>query len=173
MRMPASGEELTGALVRLRPLRESDLAKRAEWTADDELVSLMGADPAEAPFVSAEDEVQSNREWLRGRQRAGDQLYAIEVAGTYIGDIDVEFFRDDGKAEMTVFIGVRTSWGKGYGTESVQLVLEELRAQPGIDRVEVDVPKGNERSLGFWQKLGFAVYAADDDGRRWLRRLME
>lgn len=71
--------ELIGDLVRLRPVREADLRTRAEWTADEELVSAMGADPTEEPFISPEDELRRNVDWLRDRQEAGDRLYAIEV----------------------------------------------------------------------------------------------
>ena len=162
--------ELMGNLVRLRPLRKADLHRRADWTADDQLVGLMGADPKEEPFVSPEDEQQRNVDWLKDRQNNADQLYAIEVNGRYIGDIDIEFYPEARKAEMSVFIGDRTAWGKGYGTESVGLVLAELGTESAVDCVEVDVPKGNDRSLGFWEKIGFQQYQTDHDGRRWLRR---
>ena len=162
--------ELTGNLVRLRPLLKPDLRRRAQWTADDELVAAMGADPTEEPFVSPQHEEQRNVDWLEDRQKAGDQLYAIEVNGRYIGDIDVEFFPEARKAQITVFIGDRAAWGKGYGTESARLVLQELAAEPEVDCVEVAVPKGNDRSLRFWQKLGFRQFKTDDDGTRWLRR---
>ena len=165
--------EVTGDLVHLRPLGKADLRRRAEWTADDELLSLMGADPTEEPFVSPEDEQRRNVDWLRNRHKAGDQLCAIEVSGRYIGDIDVEFFPEAHKAEMTVFIGDRTEWGKGYGTESVRLVLEELHSEPGVDYVDVDAAKGNDRALGFWKRLGFQQYRTDDDGRRWFRRSVQ
>ncbi len=165
--------ELMGNLVHLRPLGKVDLRRRAEWTADDELVLLMGADPTEEPFVSPEDEEQRNVDWLQDRQKVGDHLYAIGVNKRYIGDIDVEFFLEAHKAGMSVFIDDRSAWRKGYGTESIRLVLEELDAEAGVDCVEVDVPKGNDRSLGFWEKLGFQQYKTDDDGRRWLRRSVQ
>jgi hypothetical protein len=64
--------ELTGNLVHLRPFRKVDLRRRADWTSDDELVSMMGADPTEEPFVSSEDEEQRNADWLDDRQKAGN-----------------------------------------------------------------------------------------------------
>jgi len=165
--------EVTGELVDLRPLSKAHLHRRAERTAHDELMSLMGADPTEEPFVSPEDEERRNVDWLRNRHEAGDRLYAIEVNGRYIGDIDVAFFPEAHKAEMTVFIGDRTEWGKGYGTESVRVVLEELRSEPGVDHVEIDVAKGNDRVLGFWKRLGFQQCRTDDEGRRWFRRSVQ
>jgi len=165
--------ELTGDLVHLGLLGESHLHRRAEWTADDQLALLMGADPTAGPFVSPEDEERRNVEWLRNRHKAGDRLYAIEVDGRDVGDIDVEYFPEAHKVEITVLIGDRTDRGKGYGTESVRLVLEELRSEPGVDHGEVDVAKGNDRAVGFWKRLGFEQCRTDDDGRRWLRRSVQ
>ncbi len=162
---------MSGDTVCLRPLSEQDLPRRAEWTSDAELIALMGADPNEEPPGSPDEQLASGREWMRERLRDGDALYAIEVAGEYIGDIDVHFAPGEQKAELTVFIGDRSQWGKGYGAESVRLVLDELASEPGVDRVEVDVPPGNERGFTFWTGLGFEHYATDDDGLRWLRRV--
>ena len=164
----AMRDELAGRCIRLRPLAEADMARRSEWTADDELVRMMGADPEEEPFVSREEECRRNVEWLHERRRAGDALYAIEVCGRYIGDIDI-FFPNEANAELTVFIGDRTEWGKGYGTESVRLVLDELVRGGVISTVQVDVAKRNERAPAFWTKLGFSHYATDETGATWLR----
>ena len=116
--------EIFGDKVRLRPLADADLATRARWTADDELAILMGVDIEKEPFISREDELQGNREWLARRRRTGDAVYAIEVEGRYIGDIDIVIVPQERKAELCLFIGDRSQWGKGYGTETVELVLD-------------------------------------------------
>ena len=103
----------------------------------------------------------------------GNHADGIEVDGRYVGDIDVEYFPEAHKVEITVFIGDRTERGKGYGSESVRLVLEELRSEPGVDDVEVDAAKGNDRALGFWKRLDFQQCRTDDDGRRWFRRAVQ
>ena len=165
--------ELAGNVVHLRPLQAADMRRRTDWTADDELVSLMGVDPTKEPFISTEYEEQRDVDWLQDRLNAGDRLYAIEIDGHCVGDLDVVFFPDARKAEMTVFIGDRCAWGKGCGTESVRLVVQELRPEPSVDRVEVDVSRGNDRSLVFWENLGFQEYKTDNNGRRWLRLSFE
>ena len=161
---------MSGEAVCLRPLSERDLPRRAQWTSDAGLIAFMGADLNEEPPGSPDEQLASGLEWMRDRQRDGDALYAIEAAGEYIGDIDVHFVPRDRKAELTVFIGDRSQWGKGYGTESVRLVLDELASEPGVGRVEVDVPPGNDRGFAFWTRLGFEHVATDENGLRWLRR---
>ena len=161
-------ETLVAERVILRPLRPADMARRAEWTSDRELARLMGADPTEDPALPAEQEEQRNIDWLHDRQAAGDQLYAIDIAGRYVGDIDVAFIQNECKAELQLCIGDRAARGEGYGTESVRRVLDALRAEPGIDRVEIDVPRDNDRALSFWRKLGFSEFKTEADGTRWL-----
>ena len=146
---------IAGKLVRLRPIEHADLPTRAKWTADDDLARLMGVDVDAEPFISPDDELRGNHKWLDGRIRAGGIVLAIEAASRYIGDIDVTIIPRKRTAELSLFIGDRSQWGKGYGTETVELVLGELFAGGQIDAVEVEVPPANTRSLRFWQKLGF------------------
>lgn len=161
---------IQGQKVVLRPLQESDLPLRAQWTADRELCALMGGSLNETREPSAEQEIRSNREWLARRHSHGVMPYAVEVDGHYIGDIDFERSPTQRKAGLTVFLGDRSAWGKGYGTEAVERVIEELFTEAQIDVIEVDVAPHNTRALAFWQKLGFSEYTVDERGTRFLHR---
>ncbi len=147
---------IEGKRVQLRPLTREDLPTRACWTADDELAHMMGVDTAAEPFVSPEEELRGNHEWFAQRLRANALLYAIEVQGRYIGDIDLTIDPKAHEAVLSVFIGERSQWDKGYGTESLQLLLNSL-ASDGRARVVLatTVAKCNPRAHHFWQKLGF------------------
>jgi RimJ/RimL family protein N-acetyltransferase len=180
-------EVLTGAKVKLFPLAEEQLAARSQWTADNELAKLMGVDVEEEPFESAEKELENNRLWLLTRRHMGALLYGIEAEGRCIGDVDVMLMPMEKLAQFTVFIGDRSAWGKGYGTEAVALLLKalflwekppippdalELPAETDFEPPEavvVDVAPGNERALRFWTKLGFTEYNADEAGTKYLR----
>lgn len=163
---------LRGQHILLRPLTPADLPRRAGWTADPQLQALMGVLPDEEPDAprSHEDELAANREWLAGRFRDGVTPYAVEVDGSYIGDIDYDVFPAEGRAELTVFLGDRAYWGRGHGREAVTLVIDELFRDPRIRAIDVDVAPGNERALAFWRRLGFADLRVEPNGVRWLRR---
>jgi len=165
-------ERLDGKRVVLRPIEERDLAKRAEWTRDPELMVLMAGPDAAAGFPkrSLEEEIESNRSWLAGRRKAGVTPYAVEADGRYTGDVDYDIFPGEGKAELTLFLGDREAWGKGYGTEAVNLIIEELFRDERVDGIEVDVVPGNARALRFWKKLGFVENRVDEKGVRRLRK---
>ena len=165
---------IQGKKVILRPLQQSDLRMRVKWTADRELCSLMGVtDEQELQELSEEDELQNNCEWLENRHKSGVMPYAVEVDGRYIGDIDFGIYLNQRKADLTVFLGDRREWGKGYGTEAVELVLEKFFADERIDLVEVEVAPHNHRAFAFWHKLGFSEYTIDEQGTRYLRRFRD
>lgn len=162
---------IKGKKVILLPLQQSDLHIRAKWTADRELCSLMGVtDEKELQELSEDDELRNNCEWLEHRRQYGGMPYAVEVNGRYIGDIDFGIYPNQRKADLTVFLGDRREWGKGYGTEAIELFIEELFSDERIDFIEVDVAPQNNRALAFWHKLGFSEYAVDEQGTRLLRR---
>jgi len=147
-RCPAMLKMLTGCKVRLRELTHADLPTRARWTADTELAILMGVSVPDEPFVSEQDELRRNRDWLDQRHRAGATIYAIEAAGRYIGDIDITIVPEERQAELTLFIGEGCEWGQGCGTETVELVLDQLFGSEPVDTVEVDVAPANDTACG-------------------------
>lgn len=161
--------ELVGNKVLLRPLTDADLPKRAVWTSDRELAALMGVDPDDEPCASLEEEISGNRDWLAGRARAGAFVYAIVAGDAYIGDIDITVISAERKAELTLFIGSRAHWGKGYGTETVRLVTRELFDGAAVERIDVHVAPGNERAYRFSRKAGFEDVVADARGTRFLQ----
>jgi len=163
----------TGSIT-LRPLTPDDMQTRARWTADPELSLLMGCKPAPEPALSSPDEeTRSNREWLAQRHKTGTKPYAIEVSGRYIGDIDYGIYPERGMADLTVLIGERAYWGKGYGTQAVELILVKFFSRPPIEFVEADVAPHNDRALRFWKKLNFRDHHTDENGTRFLRRYRE
>jgi RimJ/RimL family protein N-acetyltransferase len=161
---------LHGDFVTLRPLTVNDMETRSRWTADAELSLLMGCAAVEPNHRSFEEETRANREWLEQRHRAGAMPYAIEVDGRYVGDVDYGVYPEKGMADLTVLIGERADWGKGYGTQAVELIVAEFLSIPEIETIEVDVAPCNDRALRFWRRMGFSDHHTDANGARFLRR---
>jgi RimJ/RimL family protein N-acetyltransferase len=66
--------------------------------------------------------------------------------------------------DMTIIIGEKDAWGKGYGTESGRLLLDYAFERLGFHRVSVGVVALNERALRFWEGLGFKKEGIERDG---------
>src|SRR5919107_1358942 len=64
---------------------------------------------------------------------------------------------DNGSAMFHITIGEKDVWGKGYGTEATQLMLEHAFAHLGLHRVALAVFSFNERAIRSYEKAGFRV----------------
>jgi RimJ/RimL family protein N-acetyltransferase len=56
---------------------------------------------------------------------------------------------------MTIIIGEKDKWGKGYGTEAGHLLVNYAFLRLDFHRVSICVVGFNERALKFWENLGF------------------
>ena len=65
---------------------------------------------------------------------------------------------------MSVVIGEKDMWGKGYGTETGHLLLQYAFNELGFHRVAVGAVAFNTRALRFWTKLGFQQEGVQRDG---------
>ena len=66
--------------------------------------------------------------------------------------------------DMTVIIGERSRWRKGYGSEAGRLLLDLAFNYLGLHRVAIGVVGFNEAALSFWKKLGFREEGVQRDG---------
>jgi RimJ/RimL family protein N-acetyltransferase len=141
-----------GVRVVLRPVEERDHALIHAWQNDPEVWWLMDY---ERPF-SMEDIKESE-------QRALEEghPYIIEVDGAPIGRIGLNGFRRrDRICSLYIFIGERSAWEKGYGTDAVAALVDEAFDRYDLSRVELWSLADNERAIHVYEKVGF-----DLDGR--------
>lgn len=82
--------------------------------------------------------------------------YAIEVNGVAVGGVgftpqcDVERFN----AEIGYWLGA-PYWGRGIGTEAVQMACEDLFARTDLHRIFATVYQNNPASMRVLEKSGF------------------
>lgn len=70
---------------------------------------------------------------------------------------------DGGGLDMVVAADAR---GTGVGTRAARLATSFAKRALGWDPLTVDPDVGNDRGIGFWQRVGFAPVAVVDDGSR-------
>lgn len=58
-------------------------------------------------------------------------------------------------AMLTIFIGERTHWGRGYGSDALRLGLREAFGPMDLHRVELHVFDFNQRAIRAYEKVGF------------------
>lgn len=160
---------LRGDRIVLRRHRPENLAAFQRWYRDPEITRLTRY--RTTPMNP--DEVER---YFRVRVLGGDTLsYAIHLAdgGRLIGSatfsqLDV----DNGSVTYHITIGEPDCWGRGFGTEATELMLELAFEHLGLHRVALAVFEFNRRAIRSYEKAGFRVEGRSRDaiwrdGRRW------
>jgi RimJ/RimL family protein N-acetyltransferase len=145
-----------GKRIRLRAIERPDLSRYFEWLNDPEVIEgLWHYLP-----LSMDDEAG----WFEKmrQQEAEQRPLAIEIhedqAWRLVGNVGLMDVRwANRSAELGIFIGDKSLWDKGYGTEAVELMLEHAFDTLNLHRVFLRVFATNERAQRCYQKVGFVV----------------
>lgn len=144
---------LRGDKVRLAALIEEDAETIATWQEDTDLLRRLDAQAA-APKSPAQ-----LRRWLGQRQERPDgYLFAVRPVD---GAILLGYAELDGilwthrTAWLSIVIGPRDHWGRGFGQEAMRLLLWFAFAELNLHRVQLTVFADNERAIRLYEGLGF------------------
>ena len=84
------------------------------------------------------------------------RIYVIENDGTIVGVSLVREFTDEPLGyDLQQFMIDQHNQGKGYGSEALALILDELRKEGHYDHVEVCVKKDDIAAIRLYEKNGF------------------
>jgi diamine N-acetyltransferase len=155
----AERKPLIGERVYLRPFIKDDLPYIQKWSNDTELRRLIG----EIAPMSREDTEKWYREMLADEDRVWFAI-VLKKSDRVIGEAGLlRMFKPWRSTNMTIIIGEKDEWGKGYGTEVGHLLLNFAFEQLGFHRVSIGVVGFNVRALKFWESLGFKKEGVERD----------
>jgi RimJ/RimL family protein N-acetyltransferase len=66
--------------------------------------------------------------------------------------------------DMSIILGDPTAWGKGYGREVMELMLDYAFGSLNFHRVAIGVVGTNTRALKFYEGVGFKQEGIQRDG---------
>lgn len=150
--MTTSLSPYCGKFVRLACVDlESDSTHWAQWSQNSEFMHLLDWGPI---IPSTPKEI---REWM---EKAQGKMFSFSIhtlaEDKPIGMIDLSGVNwTAGDAWLGVGIGDPDYWGKGYGSEAVNLLLRFGFEQLNLRRVSLTVFEYNERACKSYIKLGF------------------
>ncbi len=162
-------EALEGDRIVLRKHVPENVTAFQRWYSDPEVARL--ARYQDAPMRS--DEIDR---FFQLRALGHESLtMAIHVRGTdqLIGSCAFsQLDGENGSAMYHITIGEKDVWGRGYGTEATQLMLEHGFGMLGLHRVALTVFEFNERAIRAYRRCGFVVEGRAResiwrDGRWW------
>ena len=157
-RSPKTRESDDRVLVRGEKivLREKDIDDAQDdyaWRVDEELARLDATRPLN---MSYNDFLRYSKEEMnypspRSKRLAIDTLDGKHIGNCMYYDIDLR----QGEAELGIMIGDREYWSKGYGTDSVNSLLDHIFTTTPITRVYLHTLEWNNRARNSFAKSGF------------------
>ena len=164
---------LKGKLVRLSAMDAEEASKLfATWDRDSEYRRLLDTDPPRLHSVKA------TKDWLE--KELGDQgntmhWFTIRAAADnqLLGDIVLDVTQWNSRDSFVgLGIGPRDFWGKGFGTEAMQLILQFAFTELNLRRVTLTVFEYNQRAIRSYEKVGFRYEGRQRErilreGKRW------
>jgi len=137
--------------IRLRALEEGDLERTRAWVNDPEVARLVNR----VTPVTA----QEHREWYARVVSDPQQvLFAIEIVADarHIGNCGLKGIAPRvRKAELWMYLGDPSCWGKGYGTEACRALLRFGFERLNLNRIHLYTPAYNQPAVSLYKKLGF------------------
>lgn len=149
----ALGPALEGARVALRPVTAADVGPLyLGWLNDPEINRFLESRHRE----SSEDSVRAFVDGIAARD--GDYLFAIRLAqdGRHIGNVRLGPIRAEHRlAELSLYIGDRAAWGRGYGGETVALVTRFAFEALHLNKTMGRSYAANEASIRAFLRAGY------------------
>lgn len=158
-----------GKLVRLAPMDlETDAKLMAGWGRNSEYSRLLDSDPA---ILWTPKQME---EWFT----KGDEEMAFFMIHTLaedrtIGMIDLSGFNwHAGHCWVGIGLGEPEFWGKGYGSDAMNIILRFAFRELNLNRVNLNVFEYNPRAIRSYEKVGFKHEGVVRDwmareGKRW------
>ncbi len=146
---------IRGEQVYLRPFERSEAELYRRWRADARPMELAGfPDPAPASLAEAQKRIEE----AVAPERTGEYLFAICLIDGERPIGEASLFRLDfinGNAELGIFIGEPDKWGRGYGTDAVNALVDFGFGQLRLERIGLEVSTTNGRARRAYEKAGF------------------
>jgi RimJ/RimL family protein N-acetyltransferase len=144
---------LVGEKVTLRGVRREDLPRLWEFNNDLAVELAGGGDP---PMPQSLERLQAEFDQEAAKGGRDGARFAIEADGKMIGHCGL--FNVNSTAltcELGIGIGDKDYWGRGYGRESIRLLLDYAFRLRNFHKVWLRVQANNERAVRAYRACGF------------------
>lgn len=147
---------IIGNRIRLRAIEKSDLPRCVAWLNDPEVIENLSI---YAPLSMAFEE-----NWFENlvQRHVDEQILVIEAKNedrwVHIGNCG--FHNKDARirsSEIGIVIGDKRFWNKGFGTETVELLLKYGFLTLNLNRIMLEVYETNRRAIRAYRKAGFVL----------------
>jgi RimJ/RimL family protein N-acetyltransferase len=146
-------KKLIGKKCYLSPINVENAEKYTEWLNDLEVSKYLSHSRRQIT-------VSKEREILEELSKKGAQVFGIidlrtdELIGN-CGLFNIDYANQRG--EFGIFIGNKSYWGKGYGTEASILLLDYGFNILNLHSIMLEVFSFNTRAIRCYESIGFRI----------------
>lgn len=151
---------LEGKNIKLLEIEEEDLEKFKEWQNSDVV----------RPYTRQFKPITMIEilNWFQSLPSSSDIMFAIVYEETLIGCCGLQYVDwKNGNAEISIYIGEKDWQGKGYASESIQLLLNYGFNELRLHRIHAIVFDYNKESIKLFEKNGFTLDGDIRESRYW------
>ena len=145
-----------GKRIRLRGVERTDIPKSFEWINDPEVNEGLAV---YLPMSLRDEEQWFERISQREQEEKPMVIEIREGAGwKLVGNcrvFNIEW--TPRSAELGIMIGEKSIWNQGYGTETMQLLLQHGFETLNLNRIYLRVYSTNPRAIRAYEKAGFVM----------------
>lgn len=159
-----SANTFEGRLVRLSIFDpDHDSAYIARWNQNSEYQQLLTSGPSNLwPLKQI-------KEWT---EKHFDEMYSFTIRALdddqVLGCVDLSGIEwTAGNAWLGIGIGDRENWGKGFGSDAIDIILRFAFEMLNLKRISLTVFDYNERAIHAYEKAGFKLEGRQ---RQWMQR---
>jgi len=148
---------INGDRIRLRAAEKEDIPLFLGWVNDEKVAENL---PFLMPISQFEEE-----DWYESMMKkpASEHALVIEIKdeknkGSYIPIGNCTFFHINWRnrsTEIGIMIGEKSFWNKGYGTETMRLMIKHGFNNLNLYRIWLRVFPDNKRGIRAYEKAGF------------------
>jgi len=154
--------EIKGQKVTLRDLTDADLNDYRKWFIKGLEWTKWDAPWEEMSDTFAQSFIQKLSERLSKGAQEKRTRFEIEVDGTHIGWVSSYFIENNPDfLAVGIVVPEENFWGKSIGKEALQLWVEYLFENPGLEYIYCETWSGNERMVRLALGVGFEIIEDD------------
>ncbi|HJN58611.1 MAG TPA: GNAT family protein [Dehalococcoidia bacterium] len=149
----------------LREVSRDDVKRVMDWLKDDEVSeSWYGrysyGDPAHLGYDPQNMIDASEEEWERTFNDPNHEPHRTILSITksdeeHVGEIQLSIDEALGDAQLSILIGRKDLWHKGYGSSVLLMIMEYVFEKLKLYRIWVDIPEYNQAARTLFDHAGF------------------
>ena len=144
-------KKLKGKKCYLSPMNVNDVEKFTEWLNDMEILKYFSLYPN---MVSLENEREILTKLSKEHNYSIIAMETNELIGS-CGFVDIDHINQT--TEIGIFIGNKTFWNKGYGTEAFSLLIDYGFKALNFHNIMLRVYENNKGAIKCYEKVGFKL----------------